>query len=101
MAFLPPGIKTAVERKALAQILDDAPQADELLTYWEELHADETAEAHLVHDADKLDMYLQAAMYEQQTGNRRLGEFWDNPRGFHFPQAQALYERLHTLRKRE
>jgi putative hydrolase of HD superfamily len=99
--FLPPGIKTAVEHKAMVQILGDAPQADALLSCWEELHADETAEAHLVHDADKLDMYLQAAVYEQQTGNRRLEEFWDNPRVFHYPQAQALYDELRTLRKRE
>jgi 5'-deoxynucleotidase YfbR-like HD superfamily hydrolase len=58
-----------------------------------------TVEARLVHDADKIDLYLQALVYEQQSGNRRLEEFWQKPAAFHFPQAQALYEALRQRRQ--
>ena len=42
--FLPPGIKTDVERGAMQEILADAPFASQFMDVWEELHAAETAE---------------------------------------------------------
>lgn len=99
--YLPDGIKTAVERGAMNEILDEVPFAETWMDLWEELHAAETAVARLVHDADKLDMFLQAHIYEQQTGNRRLAEFWRKPRRFHFPQAQAIYDELRSRRREE
>lgn len=96
--YLPPGIKTDVERGAMQTILNDTDYAPQLMAYWEELHAQETVEARLVDDADKLEMYLQAFMYEQQFGNIRLSEFWEQPHTFHLPPAQALYDRLRTRR---
>jgi len=98
--YLPQGIKTAVERGAMVEILGDTLFAPALMTYWEELHQRETLEALLVHDADKLDMYLQALMYEQQTGNRQLAEFWVTPHKFFFPETQRIYDELVSLRKR-
>ncbi len=95
--YLPPGIKSDVERGAMQETLQGVPFAGEWLDLWEELHAAETAESHLVHDADKLDMYLQALVYQQQTGNRFLAEFWQSPRTFHFPQSQAIYNELRQL----
>lgn len=99
--FMPPGIKTAVERQALQEILVGAPQRAELLACWEELHTAATPAARLVHDADKLDLYLQAYIYEQQTGNRQLREFWAQPPTFHYIQAQRLYEALVSLREQK
>ncbi|MBE2199238.1 MAG: HD family hydrolase [Anaerolinea sp.] len=92
--YLPPGIKTEVERGAMNEILQDAPFAGAWLDLWEELHAAQTAAARLVHDADKLDMYLQAYIYQRQTGNQQLREFWRTPHTFYFPQAQAVYDAL-------
>ena len=97
--YLPPGIKTAVERGAMQQIVADTPFAIFFMSLWEELHATETTIARLVHDADKLDMYLQAAVYEEQFGNSHLAEFWANPHTFHFPQAQAVYDELRARRE--
>jgi putative hydrolase of HD superfamily len=97
--YLPPGIKTDVERGALTQIVTGTPFAAEWLRLWEELPTNETAEAKLVHDADKLEMYLQAWVYEQQFGNRFLAEFWAKPPSFHFPQAQAIYQEICNLRE--
>ena len=92
--FLPPGIKTDVERGAMQEILADAPFASQFMDVWEELHAAETAESRLVHDADKLDMFVQALVYQEQTGNQHLAEFWETPYRFHYPQAQVIYDEL-------
>lgn len=97
--LMPSGIKTDVERSAITTILDNAPFRQAWLEIWEELHANQTAEAQLVHDADKLEMYVQAWRYEQETGNKRLAEFWHRPFHFHFPIAQVLYDQIVTLRK--
>jgi 5'-deoxynucleotidase YfbR-like HD superfamily hydrolase len=92
--YLPSGIKTEVERGAMQEMLAEAAFAPALMDLWEELHAAKTAEARLVHDADKLEMYLQATVYEQQTGNKQLVEFWKRPYPFRFPQAQIIYDTL-------
>jgi putative hydrolase of HD superfamily len=97
--YLPTGIKSEVERGAMREILsidgsDSAGKTADLMAAWEELHANETAEAHLVHDADKIDMFLQALVYEEQTGNRHLHEFWTVPFRFHFSESQAVYDKL-------
>ncbi|MCB8917431.1 MAG: HD family hydrolase [Ardenticatenaceae bacterium] len=96
--YLPPGIKASVERQAMHDILSEVDFAADLLALWEELQQNETVEARLVHDADKLEMYLQAVVYAEQTGNSQLAEFWRKQHRFHFPAAQALYEALHPGR---
>jgi len=99
--FLPNGIKTDVERGAMIEILGDVSFAPLFIGYWEELHEQKTQEALLVHDADKLDMYLQALVYEQQTSNRQLAEFWETPYRFYFSEAQQIFDDLLNLRNRE
>lgn len=96
--YLPPGVKTQTERGAMGEIVGEAPFAAAWMDLWEELHAGETAVSRLVHDADKLDMFLQASVYEEQTGNRQLAEFWRRPYQFNFPQAQAIYNELRARR---
>jgi len=99
--LMPKGVKPRVESEAMERILGGATGADELLATWRELHEYESAEARLVSDADKLDLYLQALIYEDQTGNRRLAEFWQNPAKFHFPESFALYEALVRRRQQD
>ncbi|UCG23573.1 MAG: HD family hydrolase [Chloroflexota bacterium] len=99
--LMPEGVKPLVENRAMESILGSAAGGKELLATWRELHEYETAEARLVSDADQLDLYLQALIYEEQTGNRRLGEFWQRPAEFHFPEAHALYEELVRRRQRD
>lgn len=106
--FLPPGIKTDVERGSMQEILaktvtvaelaEAEPVEVQFMAWWEELHAAASAEALLVHDADKIDMFLQALVYEQQTGNQQLAEFWAKPFTFHYPESQAIYNELRTRR---
>lgn len=92
--FLPAGSKTATERLAMETILDGASFKPALMAYWEELHAKESVESRLVHDADKIDMFLQAVIYEEQTCNQHLSEFWQKPYTFFYPESQAIYEEL-------
>ena len=96
--YLPAGSKPAVESKALDEIFGDLPFAARWRALFTELDADASAEAHLVHDADKLEMYLQAWEYEQEQGNRKLAQFWAVERRFHFPAAQALYDAIRAER---
>ena len=98
--YLPSGVKTAVERNAMQDILQDTPYADDLMALWEELHKKTTAEAQLADDADKLDMFVQAHVYEKQTGNQYLSEFWQKPYTFHTAVAQAIYDQLRSDRER-
>ena len=97
--YLPAGVKTAVERHAMQDILQDTPYSSSLMTLWEELHTGETAESRLVDDADKLDMFVQALVYEEQTGNRHLAEFWQRPYSFHYAITQAIYDQLRLHRE--
>jgi putative hydrolases of HD superfamily len=97
--YLPPGIKSDVERLAMREILSGAAFTPQFMAWWEELHATASPEAQLVHDADRLDLFLQALMYEQQTGNRHLAEFWQGDPIFYYPQAQAIYNELRRLRE--
>lgn len=97
--FLPAGIKRDTERGAMQAILSAAPFAAQWLAWWEELHQGKTAVARLIHDADRLDMYLQAHIYEQQFGNNHLAEFWAKAPHFYFPQAQAIYDEIRAHRR--
>jgi putative hydrolases of HD superfamily len=99
LRYLPSGIKLDMERAAMNAILTDASYRDDLMALWEELHAGETAESRLVDDADKLDLFIQALMYEQQTGNQQLAEFWAVPHQFYTPLAQAIYDLLRQQRE--
>lgn len=98
--YLPKGAKTTAERLALQDLLANGEFAVEWLEIWEEMHQNETAVAHLVKDADKLELFVQAFIYEEQTGNRRLGQFWQHPPKFHFAEVQALYDELFEQRKK-
>ncbi|MCA9864901.1 MAG: HD domain-containing protein [Anaerolineae bacterium] len=96
--LLPDGAKASAERDALNRIVDHTPVEPRLVAWWEEMRQNSTAEARLVHDADKLDLYLQALVYEHHTGNRQLAEFWQKSPHFHFRQSQALYDELRRRR---
>lgn len=96
--FLPEGAKSAAELQAMEQIVGAASVSARWLAWWDELRRNESGEARLVHDADKLDTYLQAYVYERQTGNRQLEEFWERPHRFHYSQAQDIYDQLRRMR---
>jgi putative hydrolase of HD superfamily len=98
-AHFPPGAKTQAEAAVLRQLLAQAPDNDQWQTWWREFEDRSSAEGRLVRDADHIDMLIQAYVYEQTTGNRRLGEFWPQPgHTFHFPATERLYTALRRMR---
>jgi putative hydrolase of HD superfamily len=97
--LMPEGIKGQTEEQAIRQIVGDVAAAEQLLLLWREMKQCQTVEAQVVSDADKIDLFLQALRYEEQSGNRRLAEFWQRPAHFYFPQTRVLYEALQKRRQ--
>ena len=98
LRFLPTGVKPDIERGAMREITGNHAQSEQLLSLWEEMNGRSTVESKLLHDADKLEMYLQAWQYEQQFGNRQLAEFWRKRHQFHFELCQTIYDEIRSLR---
>ncbi len=96
--LMPTGAKEDVERGVMAQIVEGNAQSDQLMELWEEMHGRQTAESKLVHDADKVEMYLQAWQYERQFGNQQLNEFWEKEHQFHFELSQSIYAEIRSKR---
>lgn len=95
---LPPGSKRQAERAAMEEIAGECGAGEGWLALWTELQEQQSLEAKVVHDADRLDMFLQALVYEQQTSNRRLAEFWARPPDLHTEPAQLIYQEIRRLR---
>lgn len=97
--FISVEVKHAAEEAAIEEIVGQTPMAKAYRALWKEYEAGTTAEALLVKDADKLDMMLQAYLYEQ-AGQRNLDEFWHHVTlaSFHTPSARALFAELLTKR---
>ncbi|RLB75903.1 MAG: phosphohydrolase, partial [Deltaproteobacteria bacterium] len=103
VTHFPPEAKQKAEEEILANLLSRLPHcAEQWYTWWQEFERGTSAEGQLVRDADRLDMLIQAYIYEQTLGNRWLGEFWLQTENlpFEFAAARALCEELLTLRKR-
>lgn len=72
-------IKYAAERDAVQAVLEGMGSVGErYFALWEEFEDGCTLEAKIVKAADKLEMMIQAAAYEQ-IGYRSLDDFWTNP----------------------
>jgi putative hydrolase of HD superfamily len=92
--FLPPGSKAEVEAAALKEIFAKSVPGDRGFDLWKELQAAESLESRIVHDADRIDMYLQATVYAEQTGNLLLEEFWNAKPSFNLSVSQQIYDVL-------
>jgi len=92
--FLPPGSKAEVEEAAMKEIFAESIFGGRGFDLWEEFQAGESLESRIVHDADRIDMYLQATMYAEQTGNLLLEEFWNSKPLFNLSVSQQIYDVL-------
>jgi len=70
--FFPDGAKNDAEAWALAEMLGNLPVAGSWTALLEDFKREESAEARLVRDADRLEFLLQAWVYRRTTGNERL-----------------------------
>ena len=66
--------KEANEEEAIKQIAEEG-KIPELVLLYDEYTKNNTAEANLAHDLDKLDMYVQAIDYEKKYPELDLSEF--------------------------
>ena len=98
--LLPPGAKAAAEGAALDELGAGLPFFAGWRAAWDEFEAQETEEARLVRDADRLDLLAQALVYERTTGSRELDEFWTfaPPESFRLPAGRALAAALAARR---
>ncbi len=101
LRFIAPEAKRTGELGALDEILNALPYADEYRELWLDFEDRRTPEGRLVRDADRLEVMVQAFVYEQSTGNRRLQEFWDNTgqTSFEYAAARQLYAALRQRRE--
>src|SRR5690606_13145242 len=67
--------KQRLEREAVRRIFQGLPNGDQYLAAWDEFEQGETPEARLVKQVDRLEMALQASVYEHM-GYGRLQEFF-------------------------
>jgi len=100
MVHFPPDAKHTAELAVLKTLLNGFPWAEQWQTWWQEFEFGSTVEGRLVRDADRLDMLLQAYVYEQTLGNRLLDEFWPQPDDgpFEFHIARRICEALMNRR---
>ncbi len=97
-------VKQEAERRALCEMFEGLPQAEEYLALWTEYAEGSSPEARLVKALDRLEMLSQALAYER-TGHRAMAEFWQDVDfntswGDEFPFIRALAARLLSERHR-
>ncbi len=86
------------ERQAVERILGKLPRGGEYLALWEEYEQGASFEARLVRQVDRLEMGLQATIYEHQ-GAGDLSEFFASVRKvLETPELKALLSELEALR---
>lgn len=90
--------KHALERESVERVLGKLPNGREYLAVWEEFEAGRTAEARLLRELDRLEMGLQAAVYEQD-GLGDLSKFFDSTdQALATPELRAIFTDLLKLR---
>ena len=66
------------EQAAMEMLTRDFSDGEAYLNLWQEYEAQQTLEAQLARQIDKLEMALQAAEYQQQYPDKDLSEFLDS-----------------------
>ncbi len=77
-----PAEKHQKEAQAIKRILKGLPQQDKLILLWEEYEHQQTIEARILKQLDKLEMAVQALEYESGVNHNKLDEFWESARKY-------------------
>ncbi|WP_163989120.1 HD domain-containing protein [Pyxidicoccus caerfyrddinensis] len=90
--------KHALERRAVETIFGKLPRAAEYLALWDEYEHGTSFEARLVRQLDRLEMGLQACVYEHQ-GMGDLSQFYASvEKALEAPELRAVLAELEALR---
>jgi putative hydrolase of HD superfamily len=96
---LTPEEKIENEREACRRIFTNFPHGDKYVKLWAEYVAQDSEEAKFVHQVDKLEMALQAALYEHQ-GWKNLEEFFPYVKErIHDPKIKDILDNVFRIRK--
>jgi putative hydrolase of HD superfamily len=100
-AGIPPKDKHQLEKKSVSQIFEKLPNGSEYFKLWEEFEAGESPESQLIRQIDKLEMALQASVY-QHLGFEYLSEFFDSARErITSPELIEILDNLKTKQSKE
>lgn len=101
LRYFPPGAKRTAELNAMADILDGFGFGPRLRAWWQEFEDRTSIEGRLVRDADRLELLLQAFVYERSSANQHLDEFWagQEDRPFEFDVTRRLFQALKARRE--
>ncbi|MDM9382292.1 HD domain-containing protein [Chlorogloeopsis sp. ULAP01] len=90
--------KYQLEKQSILQVLGKLNKGLEWIALWEEYEQGETIEAQFIRQIDRLEMILQASVYEHQ-GLANLFEFFASAnQKFAAPQLKAIFQMLEELR---
>jgi putative hydrolase of HD superfamily len=86
------------EAESVKRVLGDLPNGRRYIELWREYAEGRSAEARFLREVDRLEMGLQALVYEHQ-GLAELGEFYDSvDRAVALPELRSLLDELQGLR---
>jgi putative hydrolases of HD superfamily len=90
--------KHALESESVRRTLGPLPNGPQYLALWEEYARGESAEALFIRQVDRLEMALQAGVYEHQ-GLADLSEFFESVRpAMTAPELRSILQELEGLR---
>ena len=100
LRYFPAGAKRHAELNAITEILSGFPFSEQLRNWWQEFEDRTSVEGRLVRDADRLELLLQAYIYERTSANQYLDEFWvdQDDREFEFEVTRQLFLTLKARR---
>lgn len=90
--------KHALERKSVERVFSKLPKGRDYLAIWEEFEAGKTAEARYMKEIDRLEMGLQASVYEHD-GLAELSGFFDSAdKALTTPELRGILAALREMR---
>lgn len=92
--------KSARERRSVARVLGKLPRGARYVALWEEYEEGASPEARFVREVDRLEMALQASVYEHQDEGALDDFFASAASQVETPALRELLRRLQSLRPR-
>lgn len=94
--------KREKEMNTMRQLFSEYPNMDEYLSLLKEFNESKTPEAKFVKQIEKLEMALQALIYEKNhRANKPLDEFWENVEKYLAgTELEAIFRELQKMRKK-
>ena len=93
--------KHALEQQSVERVFRSLPKGEEYLAIWREFEEGQTSEAKFIKEVDRLEMGLQATIYEQeQMGDLELF-FQSTDRALSTPELREIFDALQALRPKK